>query len=915
MAGHRYPLCLLVLITLTTFKVHSAPPTELTLDVSLASPYDTISELYIGGMTKMEVKVSFPSGTTAATIIELLPSTNVTIMALGAITVTPATKIASISGNTSVTRYITDATIGQKVQHSTRAVINLGNVVVSDLTGVLADYTYTIQFEAFVVSVQGLADNASHWISAGVEYDNSNSIWVGQIELFIRTGTLVNAKTPSFSLQNVTQIKRMSVTPLLFEAWIPYPNSFVAVEAISLSTTNDHLRVVALKCISSGSNYEFGTPTMLNYPLLQENGVDCAVDGGGARRIRLDIGTIPNKGSRNASPAGLMDKLQFQALVNMKGSALIYDSYPFGVGVEIDGTEVWVATMNITAIQEDPPITFPIQSLSPSDGLSTKKIGEGFLVKATIEIPKDRGLVTAVFKVETIKVTAGVPGIIVSQGFVANDGANVQCVSITTTQDSSIAGGIKDIAYLTVTAANHGQNTTGASNDNWVDINIALVGVIGKAVDGASYDVKITSNISALNTQTTRYKMNGTTPFDTNTNHTFELSSDCGDNQVLSEDATFDLILTVLTQRGTNPESLQIEFPIPANVTDGMFAVCGIEVINIGKNLVCFNPDQFVNGANYTTLPDGTHEYVSINIQPACNVDLFSNVEEDKLVLRIKGRFKDGVTITKGMVYWFGIGSKYTSTQIWVAQYAFNGQTKYDFGGPVIIKAINVLNNNYTMPGNYSISRSFDGNVYDSLSLQTGAPINNGTHSTYNLQNPILGRKAGLITENCQSACGVDYDFTYTSLKDYVDIFGDDSEAILTNMLNVFDHNQTSCMNLPVQGNTPPVFWARINITLLNINLQSFTLNVTGEGISCERHGAEKVLQVSISYPVSSSVGRFHGDVKYCKNTYSDVGLQNTCGYTCMCPNTAECSEVIIFLANSNSGGSWKMCDLNAANI
>jgi len=66
---------------------------------------------------------------------------------------------------------------------------------------------------------------------------------------------------------------------------------------------------------------------------------------------------------------------------------------------------------------------------------------------------------------------------------------------------------------------------------------------------------------------------------------------------------------------------------------------------------------------------------------------------------------------------------------------------------------------------------------------------------------------------------------------------------------------------------------------------------------------------------VSSSVGRFHGDVKYCKNTYSDIGIKNTCGYTCMCPNTAECSEVIIFLANGNSVGTWDMCDLSAANI
>ena len=88
--------------------------------------------------------------------------------------------------------------------------------------------------------------------------------------------------------------------------------------------------------------------------------------------------------------------------------------------------------------------------------------------------------------------------------------------------------------------------------------------------------------------------------FQTNCNHTFELTSDCGDNQVITEGSTFDLLLTITTERGSNPESLQIEFPIPSNVTDGTFVICGIEVVKMGKNLVCFNPVQLVDNANKT---------------------------------------------------------------------------------------------------------------------------------------------------------------------------------------------------------------------------------------------------------------------------------------------------------------------------
>lgn len=75
---------------------------------------------------------------------------------------------------------------------------------------------------------------------------------------------------------------------------------------------------------------------------------------------------------------------------------------------------------------------------------------------------------------------------------------------------------------------------------------------------------------------------------------------------------------------------------------------------------------------------------------------------------------------------------------------------------------------------------------------------------------------------------------------------------------------------------------------------------------------------LKISYPTSSSVGRFHGDVTFCKNTNSALGSPNMCDFTCMCPNTAECSEIIVFLANSDNAGmgaTWSLCGLTALNI
>lgn len=67
-----------------------------------------------------------------------------------------------------------------------------------------------------------------------------------------------------------------------------------------------------------------------------------------------DTAVLPFSGSRDVVATGSQDKLQFEAVVHMKGVSVLNDQYPFGVGVEIDGSEVWVATLNVTAALEDP---------------------------------------------------------------------------------------------------------------------------------------------------------------------------------------------------------------------------------------------------------------------------------------------------------------------------------------------------------------------------------------------------------------------------------------------------------------------------------------------------------------------------------------------------------------------------------
>ena len=79
----------------------------------------------------------------------------------------------------------------------------------------------------------------------------------------------------------------------------------------------------------------------------------------------------------------------------------------------------------------------------------------------------------------------------------------------------------------------------------------------------------------------------------------------------------------------------------------------------------------------------------------------------------------------------------------------------------------------------------------------------------------------------------------------HIDIFNDDSGNLKTQVPIVLDGDINTCFDLPVQGDTPPLFWVRMNTSVIfGINPAQFDIVVSGEGISCAKHSSKRVLQV-----------------------------------------------------------------------
>lgn len=68
-------------------------------------------------------------------------------------------------------------------------------------------------------------------------------------------------------------------------------------------------------------------------------------------------------------------------------------------------------------------------------------------------------------------------------------------------------------------------------------------------------------------------------------------------------------------------------------------------------------------------------------------------------------------------------------------------------------------------------------------------------------------------------------------------IYQDQDLRFMSEIHKLFDGNLTTCVRLPVQGESPAWFWMRLNTTWLNISSASYDVTVVGNQISCQPNG------------------------------------------------------------------------------
>ncbi|XP_061187424.1 uncharacterized protein LOC133195556 isoform X1 [Saccostrea echinata] len=926
---------LILTVILYTFPQQgfSAAPGTLTPSVAVKPAYSSVTDLYIGSKVEFTLTVGFPAGTTAGVVVEILPSTNVTVMAVGDVNMTRGSNL-DIDPNMKMVYHPTEDSKDTAFKIYTRGVYNFSNVYNSETSGTDAENNLVINYEAFVVSLDGISDGATHWVSAGIEYNNSYNVWIGQVSYIMRSATNPPvSKTPVYNLtypSSATTLNKGETLKVVFETWMPYPSPDIAAEAINLhsDTTNNDVKVVSLHVKSIGRNIDGTTEApQVNLEKMTSSAVLCNSSWAGSRRVRLVLPTtLTNKESRSASPANstVDDRIEFEAVILMTDDAVEGDEYPIGFGIEVDTAEVWVSYFNLTA--------GPASGSQPSMSMAIAGVNSTACVSAVTDFvvnitTVETGITVFSLTVEVVESTALPAGVMVAHMEVIESGQNILCSETNLTKESTTSNTVvENSATMTFNISNFGTMSHIGGN-NTITVKVYLVPLPGFVSTGQKHKINVgLSGHTTVNDNTNELDIVCEYPPDAPVDFSFNFFHNCTKN-CLTRGSVFEFFLDISTERNKNPGQVNVELAVPTNDSESFFVICGYDIQKIGSNLKCINNATIMEATNTTVLSDGTYSKVNVIFPVMCNLGIVNDTEEDKVQIRLTIKIRNDTSVNSSRDEWFGLGSRYSTTQVWVGQYKICIRAPDYYADLAKIHGVAIDSSDLSgtvFPGVRGIEYSFDGVDFKDKPV-TFTP-DGANASVYNIDKPFITSYVGMTNlpnESCKQSCYVNHEMVVTKLDGYIDIFNDESGTLKSKIPYALDGDNSTCFDLPVQGETPPLFWTRMNTSvILGINASQFDIIISGEGISCARHSNNRVLQVTtpaslqVSYPESSSVGKFHGNIQFC-NLTADNAVPNsfsTCGFRCSCPDAPHCEEVIVFLANNENGATWKLCEISATN-
>ncbi|XP_033745565.1 LOW QUALITY PROTEIN: uncharacterized protein LOC117331078 [Pecten maximus] len=637
----------------------------------------------VGAEIELTLTISFKAGITDMKVELFTPDHTNTIMILCDVQVV-STGSLTISGSTTPVYDSRDGT----GKYYDRAIIDLANVENTACT-TLSQCQIVITYKSIMIDNPSASDG-TYWVSAGIEYSNSELIWVGQCSYDTVQNNVV-ATQPEVNWTGPAEVAIGSSSIFSLSLYLPNPSADVTLGAFTPLNTSSVMSVCSAKIKSMGSNFNCGydhsaiTKTM--YP---------ATTGLGMAMAEVNGGKFLNSGSRHTRDAYEDNVIEFEVIYHTYiDEGLVDQLSDVGATLDISGNQIWAATTPVKYIPEiidsgmasvnmniDPGTDSFVETLTPK------------VVRLAMEIPYNT---TASYElvVET-PIISDAPVFQLCSVTLVSGGNNLPCLTLDKTTVYSArttSGSAADKGVMLIGGLTNLPVEASSLAANSIDVDIIFTALEHpSATQSSQHDLTVTANYAGKTTSLTHtFTVSGTNAGTPNvTSPDFNMTVGIGTDTVREGLAT-SVVLNIDTGRNYTYTKMDVEFIMPSGNSSSKFKVCRSRVLSTGLNLPCVTPSWLNNKVAYTSkFNDGINNRAVHNIGGVCNIGRSSDIAEDKMSLAV-----DLMVLSHDEMAakeWTSAGVMYSNKQIWVGQFALNIDTTSAVA-PATIPHIGVIKN------------------------------------------------------------------------------------------------------------------------------------------------------------------------------------------------------------------------------
>ncbi|CAI9729618.1 uncharacterized protein LOC115217410 [Octopus vulgaris] len=317
-----------------------------------------------------------------------------------------------------------------------RAVFELGNVTNSGTaTSNYEDSIIKIVFTVIMIdpATDPLVNGKSFWLSAGVEYNNKDDIWIGQKSFIAMQVTNFTATPASFNLSGPSEVSVDAAALFNLELNLPILANEVKIDVFSPLDLPSVMTVCNIRVTGHGSNFECLDTSDISSSLTASE-----IDSGYSRG-HLDMGYVTNSMLRSNTYDSSEDYFNVQFTIStFNDTSLIGKTVYVGAAVMMGPDYIWTTRKPIL-IKDVQPFTDndtykPVGAISVQNDKQTILQGESTRVSVNITFPEAATI--PVIEIESFAVGAnGMHLFTLCKAEIAWVGRNIQCLNLTRTKE------------------------------------------------------------------------------------------------------------------------------------------------------------------------------------------------------------------------------------------------------------------------------------------------------------------------------------------------------------------------------------------------------------------------------------------------------------------------------------------------